>query len=186
MGKIFISYSSPDRELAQHIAKLLEDAGHLVWWDAELLGGDEFRAEIANKLRESTHVIVIWTANSVRSTWVQDEAEEAKEAGRLIPVLHPDIKRSDVPLGFRHLHFIPLHEADMIVKSIRSEGDAMSIGSLTAKPKIGYFWKVVKNPILYVALTTALLAYVIFPGFLAGILLGLLVALLFVAWIANS
>jgi hypothetical protein len=185
VAKIFISYSKPDRELAVHLAKVLEDAGHSVWWDRELVGGDEFRTEILARLRESTHVIVLWTRNSVRSTWVHDEADEAKAAGRLVPVFHPDIEHRDIPLGFRHLQLVPIHDTEGILRSIRGGEGLAAIGDLKPNEPPSLFWKIFRNPMLYVALTTALVAYVVVPGFLAGIVLGLLAALLLIVWAAN-
>jgi hypothetical protein len=185
VAKVFISYSKPDRELAAHLAKILGNAGHSVWWDRELVGGDEFRAEILARLRESTHALVIWTRNSVRSTWVHDEADEAKAAGRLVPIFHPDIEHRDIPLGFRHMHLVPIHDTDEILRSIKNGDDLAAIRDLKPDERPNLFLRILRNPVLYVALTTAVVAYVVVPGFLAGIVLGLLMAVLFVVWLAH-
>ena len=74
MGAIFLSYAREDRASAQNLARVLESAGHSVWWDRHLDGGEEFSAEIEAALGQSDVVVVAWSKESVKSRWVRDEA----------------------------------------------------------------------------------------------------------------
>lgn len=42
MIDLFISYARADRDLAERLANELTSRGLLVWWDRQLLGGDDF------------------------------------------------------------------------------------------------------------------------------------------------
>ena len=43
MSDVFISYAHEDRPLAEALAKDLGQRGYSVWWDAELVGSDNFQ-----------------------------------------------------------------------------------------------------------------------------------------------
>jgi tetratricopeptide (TPR) repeat protein len=105
MAKIFLSYSRQDVEKAEALANALESRGHDVWWDREVQGGSRFSVEIERELKDCDAVLVLWSANSVQSAWVQDEAAEGRDRGRLIPVAIDD---SRPPIGFRQFQVIDL------------------------------------------------------------------------------
>ncbi|MEQ1718440.1 MAG: toll/interleukin-1 receptor domain-containing protein [Hyphomicrobium sp.] len=104
MTDIFISYSRADREAAAKIAELLKSQGYTVWWDYELIGGERFRDQILTYLHQAKLVLVLWSADSVRSDWVIDEAQEAKDQRKLLPVRVVSLDPQSIPLGFRGLH----------------------------------------------------------------------------------
>jgi tetratricopeptide (TPR) repeat protein len=101
MSEIFISYALPDRDYARRLANYLEAAGLSVWWDMSLEPGQVFREEIKRRIGEARHVIVLWSVTSVKSRWVLDEAGEAVDQGKLVPV---SIGGCKPPLGFRQHH----------------------------------------------------------------------------------
>ncbi len=105
MGAIFLSYAREDRGCAEKLARVLETAGHDVWWDRRLDGGEEFSAEIEAALEKSDVVLVAWSNESVKSRWVRDEAAVGGDAGRLVPV---SIDGSQPPMGFRQFHTLDL------------------------------------------------------------------------------
>ena len=105
MGAIFLSYAREDRDCAERLARVLESAGHQVWWDRRLDGGEEFSAEIEAALDKSDVVVVAWSKASVTSRWVRDEAAVGGDKGRLVPV---SIDGSQPPMGFRQFHTIDL------------------------------------------------------------------------------
>ncbi len=86
MANIFISYASQDRRLAKRLAGFLEDNGHQIWWDRELIAGQEFADEIDRQLKKADVIIVCWSAKSVGSNWVKSEANEGMRSERLVPV----------------------------------------------------------------------------------------------------
>jgi hypothetical protein len=50
MADVFISYCRPDRPVAEAIARELQQLGVDVWWDHDLLGGDDCRRRISDLL----------------------------------------------------------------------------------------------------------------------------------------
>jgi TolB-like protein len=101
MGRIFLSYAREDRAFAECVARLLEGAGHSVWWDRHIDSGEEFSAEIEAELDKSDVVLVAWSQVSVKSRWVRDEAAVGGDSGRLVPV---SLDGSLPPMGFRQFH----------------------------------------------------------------------------------
>jgi len=67
MASVFLSYSRDDVERIRALAAALEDAGHNVWWDRRIAGGEEFSGIIEQALESAEAVVVAWTAASVKS-----------------------------------------------------------------------------------------------------------------------
>lgn len=105
MASVFLSYSREDVAKAQAVATALEGLGHSVWWDRQLHGGSRFSKEIEQALKNADVVLVLWSRASVESAWVQDEAAEGRDTGRLVPAVIDDSKP---PLGFRQYQAIDL------------------------------------------------------------------------------
>ena len=105
MARIFLSYAREDADSARRIAQAVGDAGHEVWWDEQIHGGSRFTSAIDQALKNAEAVIVLWSKVSVESAWVQDEAAEGRDSGRLVPVL---IGETKPPLGFRQFQSIDL------------------------------------------------------------------------------
>jgi TolB-like protein len=105
MGQIFLSYAREDRGAAQTLARVVESAGHDVWWDRHLDSGEEFAGQIEAALDGAEVVLVAWSRNSVKSRWVRDEAAAGGDTGRLVPV---SIDGSLPPMGFRQFHTMDL------------------------------------------------------------------------------
>lgn len=98
MADVFVSYVSEDRTIAEKISRGLEGAGFSVWWDRHIHGGVGFRKEIDRQLTEARVVIVLWSAASLDSEWVCDEAQQARDQKKLIPLRLESVQP---PLGFR-------------------------------------------------------------------------------------
>jgi tetratricopeptide (TPR) repeat protein len=105
MASLFLSYSRADIARVALLAAALERNGHTVWWDRQISGGQEFVEAIERALEAADVVIVCWTANSVRSAWVRDEAGSGRDRGRLVPVT---LDGSQPPLGFRQYQTVDL------------------------------------------------------------------------------
>jgi len=87
MADIFISYASPDRERARTLAERLTQRGHGVWWDRTIPPGRVFDEVIQEALHAAKCVVVLWSAESVKSNWVKTEASEALGQNKLVPAL---------------------------------------------------------------------------------------------------
>lgn len=104
-ARVFISYKRADRPRVALLAEALQAAGHQVWWDAMIEGGAAFARRIEDQLKAADAVVVAWSAQSVASDWVRDEAGHARDAGKLVPV---SIDGTQPPLGFRQYHVVDL------------------------------------------------------------------------------
>jgi hypothetical protein len=101
---VFISYSRDDSPVAHRLSESLRNSGLSVWIDAT--GIEEGRAydrQIETALKEAKCVLVLWSKSSVESEWVRNEAAEAYENDKLIPVLLEVVQQ---PLQFRSVQAI--------------------------------------------------------------------------------
>lgn len=98
MADVFFSYTRVDRARIIPLVKHLETNGISVWWDNRLNTGEQFRERIEKELDLAKCVIVAWSATSVDSAWVVDEAEVGRKRSILLPVL---LDAVEMPLGFR-------------------------------------------------------------------------------------
>ncbi len=106
---VFVSYARENRPFAGQLAAALQVDGLQVWWDSNLAAGAEFTAVIEAKLLGAAVVIVLWSADSVRSSFVRDECSRALKHDKLLPVRIEDV---ELPLGFGQLHTLDLLDWD--------------------------------------------------------------------------
>jgi adenylate cyclase len=109
VARIFLSYARDDVDAAKSLAAAIGEAGHEVWWDRHLHGGSRFATEIDKALKDAEAVVVLWSPTSIDSAWVQDEAAEGRDSGRLVPV---SLQSAKPPLGFRQFQTIELGSWD--------------------------------------------------------------------------
>lgn len=100
---IFLSYAHADEARARRLAKALDDAGYNVWWDALIEGGTAYAKTINHALQTADVIIVLWSATSVESDWVRDEAAVGRDRQRLVPLAVDKVRP---PLGFGQYQFI--------------------------------------------------------------------------------
>lgn len=98
MSDIFISYSSKNRPSAQRLAEALSAQGWSVWWDREIQTGQVYHQVIEQALHAAKAVVVLWSAESVSSEWVKNEAAVAAERGVMLPA---NLDGTRLPLEFR-------------------------------------------------------------------------------------
>ena len=94
---IFISYATEDRDRARQFTDAFKQQGYAVWWDQEIPAGKTWDEVISKALDGAKCVVVLWSAHSVNSRWVKEEAERAANRGHLLPVLLDSVSP---PLGF--------------------------------------------------------------------------------------
>jgi len=109
VGRVFLSYAREDVGTAKQLAMVIGSAGHTVWWDREIQGGSHFSSEIDKELKAADAVVVLWSQAAIASPWVQDEAAEGRDSGRLVPIL---IGAEKPPLGFRQFQSIDFADWD--------------------------------------------------------------------------
>lgn len=102
MADIFLSYATTDRGRVQPIAEVFVSLGYTVFWDIQVKPGERWDTAIDAELKNARCVVVIWSQQSIRSTWVLAEAHQAVKRTALIPILIDDVVR-DIPLPFHLL-----------------------------------------------------------------------------------
>lgn len=86
--KIFVSYSHVDKWQVSQITKILEGTGHQVWFDYELLPGQNWQNEILEKIDWCEIFLYALSPESVASDWCQWEFYEAITLDKsVLPVL---------------------------------------------------------------------------------------------------
>jgi adenylate cyclase len=105
VADIFVSYSRQDKARVAPLVAALEQVGWSVWWDPEIVPGEEFDTLISRELGQARTVIVVWTPASVDSRWVRGEARDAADRDALCPVRFDGAKP---PIDFRAVHTVDL------------------------------------------------------------------------------
>ena len=88
----FISYSTKDQEFAHRLHADLQAMGVRCWFAPDDLKiGDRFRQRIHESIRDYDKLMVVLSANSIHSEWVEKEVETAfeKERKQKTTVLFP-------------------------------------------------------------------------------------------------
>jgi TIR domain len=138
---VFISYTREDRSLAKALAEDLQRRGFSVWWDAELVGSDNFQDVILAALSAAKAAVVIWTKLSVVSNFVRDEARYALFHKKLIATKAAELDVIDIPFGFQSQHTGNVLNRDSIFRAIERLGVQP-----TAKPTAtGDSWERVRD-----------------------------------------
>ena len=114
MADIFISYKRERRAAARHLKKILDcyfrtDDAECTWYDYGLLAGDAFEPRLMEEIAKSKVVVVLWCHMAVESEWVQREAREALQSGKLLPAR---IEACEIPTPYAGLDTINLSEWD--------------------------------------------------------------------------
>ena len=104
---VFLSYSREDKAKAQAIVGALEARGLTVWWDGLIEAGDEYADRIEQALTSADAVVVLWSAVSIHSHWVRDEAASGRDRGRMVPVTVGSV---EPPIGFRQIQHVNLSD----------------------------------------------------------------------------
>lgn len=95
MPKVFISYSSVDRDVAHTFRGLIEALGYEVWMDAKSIEPcQEWLPSLVSGLEGADWLLVLVSRSSQTSEWVKRETRWAIEhlPSRVIPILLDDTK----------------------------------------------------------------------------------------------
>jgi TIR domain len=97
---IFISYAQEDESIAAQIALALGNEHYTVFWDKKIPIGKDWLQFIERTITQSRCVVVLWSENSLKSRYVREEAAEAADKAKLVPLLIDKVKP---PFGFRSI-----------------------------------------------------------------------------------
>jgi adenylate cyclase len=84
MSDVFVSYARQDEQQAKRVTDALRGRGFEVWRDDELPAHRGYADVIEERLKAATAVVVLWSAEAVKSQWVRSEADHARQAGTLV------------------------------------------------------------------------------------------------------
>lgn len=112
MAKIYVSYNQKDKIIATRVVEGLRKLGHKILWDANLMrAGMDWRAVLAQALRDAPVVVSILTKNSVSASYPMSELGAARVLGKvLIPLVFDDI---DYPNVVQDLYCVRVSENDL-------------------------------------------------------------------------
>ena len=82
--QVFISYARSTEGDARRVADMLKSCGYVVWWDQDLPAHRAYGEVIEERLTEAKAVVVIWSADAIKSQWVRAEADAARHSGKLV------------------------------------------------------------------------------------------------------
>jgi WD40 repeat protein len=130
VARIFISYATRDRSIADEVARWLREAGHEPFLDDDLRDGisvgEDWKQRLYRELREVDAVVGVVTSSFVASSWCAAELGIADALGcRLMPlraeadVGHPlmkDLKYADYLAG-------PEQARDRVLQAVRVLND---------------------------------------------------------------
>ena len=131
MADVFISYDRDDRERISKLVELLEAQGWSVFWDRDIPSGESWRSYLSAALERARCVVVLWTAHSIKSEWVAEEADVARQRRILIPVLLDPVAP---PLGFRTVQAASLQGWPEVVDAAAIAELLQVIATILAKP----------------------------------------------------
>ncbi|MHB8529497.1 MAG: TIR domain-containing protein [Caulobacteraceae bacterium] len=97
MSDVFISYARSTATEADAVAGALRALGYSVWRDDELPSHRAYSDVIEEQLQSAKAVVVIWSAEAVKSQWVRSEADRARADDKLVQLL---VDGSRLPMPF--------------------------------------------------------------------------------------
>jgi adenylate cyclase len=101
MTDIFISYARATEPEAKRVAEALTGLGYGVWRDDQLAAHEAYGDVIEQRLRAAKAVVVLWSAEAVKSQWVRSEADRARAANKLVQL---NVDGVSLPMPFDQIH----------------------------------------------------------------------------------
>ncbi|HEU4517459.1 MAG TPA: TIR domain-containing protein [Steroidobacteraceae bacterium] len=133
MADVFVSYARVDKHRVLPLVAALENQRWSVWWDPEIVPGQEFDELVSRELGRASAVLVVWTKDSVQSRWVRGEAREGADRGVLVPVRFDN---AILPIDFRALHTIDLNDGSDLGRSPVFDAVIRAVSGLIAGPAV--------------------------------------------------
>lgn len=108
MNSLFLSYSRKDSEVAEYLYNRLSGAGYSVWKDNRNIAlGGAFPQELSSSIMKADYFLVLLSASSLASDWVNHEINIAIASGRrIIPVRLEEVQPPPVLLSLHYLDML--------------------------------------------------------------------------------
>jgi TolB-like protein len=130
MADVFVSYSRRDKARVAPLVAAIEASGWSVWWDPEIVPGQEFDRQIDAELKIASAVLVVWTADSVQSRWVRGEARDGADRDILVPVR---FDAANLPIDVRAIQTIDLDDSGTGAGTRQTQEMLRALGNLIAR-----------------------------------------------------
>ena len=130
MADVFVSYARSDKPRVAPLVAAIEAKGWSVWWDPEIVPGQEFDDQIDAEIDAAKAVLVVWTPVSVASRWVRGEAREAAERNILVPVR---FEQARLPMDVRAIHTTDLDDWGEDPGSPQAQEFLRALGAMIAR-----------------------------------------------------
>ena len=85
---IFVCYSHEDASVVYPEIERLRDRGFNIWYDEGITAGEEWTAELAQRVREADHLLFFMTSRSVASKHCRNEVLFAQTHDRRLVLVH--------------------------------------------------------------------------------------------------
>ncbi|HEV7660842.1 MAG TPA: SapC family protein [Allosphingosinicella sp.] len=138
MADIFLSYQKRDRILAQRVCAALRERGMSVWWDDEVTPKESWHRTLQREIDSAGHILVLWTANSITSDWVINEASVGLDLSKLVQARFDG---AGPPVGFRHIQYVDLDRdrpeaAENWQRLLKWLGDTNAVVEIALQPPL--------------------------------------------------
>jgi hypothetical protein len=97
MSDIFISYGRSTQSQAEQVEQALCALGYGVWRDDKLPAHRTYTEVLDEHLTKAKAVLVLWSADAVKSQWVLSEANRGREDGKLVQLT---LEAARLPMPF--------------------------------------------------------------------------------------
>ena len=112
--RVFVSHISADRDYARRVRDALELAGVRVGLDEELLpAGGDWTTRLREELSRANMVLVVWSPQSMQSSWVAQGFGAAWALGKPILAVrtHPELN-TPLPVRGDNIRVVALSDLD--------------------------------------------------------------------------
>lgn len=127
MYDFFISYNSKDKDIAEWISYILEEAGHKVFVQAwDFAAGNNFGVEMQKGSSKSKHTLALLSNNYIESSFTQPEwvaafvEDPTGEKRKLIPVRISEVKLEGLLPGIIYIDLVGKNDEEQAIKEILS------------------------------------------------------------------
>ena len=105
MAQVVLSYARETKDFVGKLALALKARGLDVWYDHDLLPGEDYSNKIDEQIITAAAVLVVWSQPACKSKWVKAEASRANDYDKLIQVI---CEPCALPLPFNSLNYVDL------------------------------------------------------------------------------
>jgi hypothetical protein len=118
MGRVFISSSSHDEELARDLARRLRNAGLEPVTFRDHSDRDNWRKKLREKIRTADAVLILVTPEALKSPWMMTELGMAEGMDRVVVPVSAGVKARDLPLPLADFAIVPFDKVDDAIEML--------------------------------------------------------------------